>query len=52
MGHGWTIARYKLQTCWEDDSWNEKVWEKVVVEKIQRERKRAWREEVEGSWLR
>ena len=22
------IARYKLQTCWEDDRWNEKVWKK------------------------
>ena len=42
------IARYKLQTCWEDDSWNEKVWKKVVVEQVEREGKRAWREEVEG----
>ena len=42
------IARYKLQTCWEDDRWNEKVWKKVVVEQVEREGKRAWREEVEG----
>ena len=42
------IARYKLQTCWEDDSWKEKVWKKVVVEQVEREGKRAWREEVEG----
>ena len=42
------IARYKLRTCWEDDSWNEKVWKKVVVEQVEREGKRAWREEVEG----
>ena len=42
------IARYKLQTCWEDDSWNEKVWKKVVVEEVEREGKRASREEVEG----
>ena len=33
------IARYKLQTCWEDDRWNEKVWKKVVVEQVERERK-------------
>ena len=43
------IARYKLQTCWEDDRWNEKVWKKVVVEQVEREGKRAWREEVEGK---
>ena len=42
------IARYKLQTCWEDNRWNEKVWKKVVVEQVDREGKRAWREEVEG----
>ena len=42
------IARYKLQTWWEDDRWNEKVWKKVVVEQVEREGKRAWREEVEG----
>ena len=42
------IARYNLQTCWEDDRWNEKVWKKVVVEQVEREGKRAWREEVEG----
>ena len=40
------IARYKLHTCWEDDRWNEKVWKKVVVEQVEREGKRAWREEV------
>ena len=37
------------QTCWEDDRWNEKVWKKVVVEQVEREGKRAWREEVEGK---
>ena len=37
------IAKYKLQTSWEDDRWNEKVWKMV-----EREGKRAWREEVEG----
>ena len=42
------IARHKLQTCWEDDKWNENVWKKVVVEQVEREGKRAWREEVEG----
>ena len=47
-GTWWTIARHKLQTCWEDDKWNENVWKKVVVEQVEREGKRAWREEVEG----
>ena len=25
------VARYQLQTCWEDEGWNEKVWKKAVA---------------------
>ena len=42
------VARYQLQTCWEDEGWNEKVWKKAVVDQVEKEGKRAWREEVEG----
>ena len=36
------------QTCWEDEGWGEKVWKKAVVDQVEKEGKRAWREEVEG----
>ena len=42
------VAKYQLQTCWEDEGWNEKVWKKAVVDRVEKEGKRAWREEVEG----
>ena len=42
------VARYQLQTCWEYEGWNEKVWKKAVVDQVEKEGKRAWREEVEG----
>ena len=42
------VTRYQLQTCWEDEGWDEKVWKKAVVEQVEKEGKRAWREEVEG----
>ena len=42
------VARYQLETCWEDEGWNEKVWKKAVVDQAEKEVKRTWREEVEG----
>ena len=42
------VAKYQLQTCWEDEGWNEKVLKKAVVDQVEKEGKRAWREEVEG----
>ena len=42
------VARYQLQTCWEDEGWNENVWKKAVVEQVEKEGKRDWREGVEG----
>ena len=42
------VARYELQTCWEDEGWNEKVWKKALLDQAEKEGKWASREEVEG----
>ena len=42
------VARYQLQTCWEDEGRNEKVWKKALLDQAEKEGRRASREEVEG----
>ena len=54
------VARYQLQTCWEDEGWNEKVWKKAVVDQVEKKEsglgEKKWREDRiwgiirTGSW--
>ena len=44
------VARYQLQTCWEDayEGWNEEVWKKAVVDQVEKKEsglgEKKWRE--------